>query len=528
MVGQSDVLIVQPPFGGPYNFWKSESLGMGYLASALEEQGYSVALIDAFLEELSIEQTVDRILSSPPRLLLGFSLLSYEMYQTGQAILRRLREAGFDVHVTFGSWFPTFWHELIIGEGVPVNSIVLAEGERSICALTRYLDKGNWGASELFLSRRELDGVLILEQKATLLDVNTLPHPRRDYLNLVVNRYNLATSYTARGCGYNRCTFCSVPAFYKGGPKHRLRTPGNVIEEVKQMAHAGVDFIFFTDEDFIGEPPEGPQRALEIFEGVAACGISMRYTFNCTVAGVEERLMTRLSELGLAAVYIGIESNLDRYLKRFAKGVRSSDVERAVDILRALNIKLVPGWIMFERETTIEEVQESLGFLEKLGAYHVNYLKALYVMKDTNMERMYDNDIYKTYFHSKYYFNDPKVDLLVRIIQTDFLPEVMGYTNGIYPIWHKLLAGYGTDWQQQKYEQINKLMRDLSIRFVREAITRIENGSLAGLAHELTAQVQQWRELGDEIAELAGTFGQPVERNCIEPSAQHGVGTGMS
>lgn len=506
MKSSPDVLLVQPPFGGPYNFWKSESLGMGYLASSLDAKGYSVEILDAFLMDLDVEQTVTRIMASPPRLLLGFSILSYELYRTCQAIVERLRAEGLDVHITIGSWFPTFWHETIIDEGTPINSVVLSEGERTICALADYLETGSWQHSEVFLTRRDYAGVLLLEQRATLLQVDDLPHPRRDYLPAVFDRYHLATSYTARGCGYNRCTFCSVPAFYQGGPKHRLRSATNVVDEIEQIARAGANFLFFTDEDFLGEPPYGPARALEIFEMVAARGISMRYTFNCTTMGVEKNLFRRLAELGLSAVYIGIESNLDRNLKRFVKGVHRTEIDEAVRILRDLEIKLVPGWIMFERDSTLEETEDQIGFLETLGAYHVNYLKALYVMKDTPMERMYGDDLYKTYFHSKYFFRDPDVDLLVRILLGDYLPEVMPYTNPLYPIWHKLLAGYGTPKQQQSYDSINARMRELSLGFAREVIARIRNRSLEGLAQSMTANVQEWRLLGEQITNLTSSL----------------------
>ena len=503
---QPDVMLVQPPYGAPYNFWKSESLGMGYLAAALESHGYIVDILDAFLLDLDIETVVQKILDAPPQLLLGFSMLSYELYYTGDAILRRLRAEGFTTHVTVGSWFPTFWYRSIIEEGFSIDSVVLAEGERSICALADYLSAGNWGNSDSFLERDQIENVLMLRQKTTLLDVDCLPHPRRDYLPEVFQKYHLATSYTSRGCGHNRCTFCSVPAFYRGGPKHRLRSPDNVIEEVEAIAHQGANFLFFSDEDFLGKPPEGPKRALRIFEGMAERNVPMRYTFNCTARGVEENLFRQLADLGLSAVYIGVESSLNRMLKLFGKGARFSEIDRSVRILHDLGIKLVPGWIMFERHTTLDEVVAQIKFLADLGAYHVNYLKALYVMKDTSMERIYRDDLYRTYYHAKYFFQDPDVDLLVRILMMDYLPETMQYTNGIYPIWHKLLAGYGTEQQQHRYESINSQMRELSLGFTSEVIARIRSRSLNGLAGTLTDHVQAWQQIGEEIDSLAASL----------------------
>jgi len=498
-----DVLLIQPPFGAAYNFWKSESLGMGYLAAVLERHGYSVQIVDAFLLDLDIESVVRQILEFSPRLFLGFSMLSYELYRTGSEILNRLRVEGMDVHVTAGSWFPTFWYETMIEEGFPVDSVVLGEGERCICALAGYLSTGSWGEYASLLDINTVGNIQIIRQKDTISDLDTLPFPRRDYLPYALEKYHLATSYTSRGCGHSRCTFCSVPKFYRGGQKHRLRSASNVIEEVEDISRRGANFLFFTDEDFLGVPPAGPERALSIFRGVAERGITMRYTFNCTTQGVEEGLFRQLADLGLSAVYIGLESSLNRMLKLFGKGVRLSEIERSIHILHNLGIKLVPGWIMFERQTTLDEVEAQIKFLTGLGAYHVNYLKSLYVMKDTPIERIYGDDLYKTFYYTKYFFKDPDVDLLVRILIEDYLPEVIPFTNGIYPIWHKLLAGYGTEEQQQRFDTINARIRELSLGFVAETISRIRKRSLEGLANTLTHHVREWNDIGKKIDKLA-------------------------
>lgn len=502
-----DILLVQPPYGGEYNFWKSECLGMGYLASALEAKGYSVKIIDAFLLDMSVEETVQEILAAPPHHLLGFSMLSYELYRTGQSTIERLRRSGWTTHVTLGSWFPTFWYEQIIAERTQVDSIVLGEGERAICMLADYVRTGSWPREDgAGVKLRQIDNTLVVDPRADQTDLNLLAHPRRDFFDVSWQHYHLSTCQSSRGCGHNRCTFCSVPAFYANKTNHRLRAADDVIEEVAKLARMGADFVFFTDEDFVGQAPDGPQRALDIFQGAADRGLTTRYTFNCTVSAVDETLFGKLRELGLRAAYIGIESNHARCLKRFGKGVGPADVERAVATLKDLDIKLVPGWIMFERESTLEEVEESITFLRDLDAYHVNFVKALYVMSDTPMERLYGPEVYKTYFHTRYFYRNPQVDLLVRILMTDYLPEVMPHTNNIYPIWHKLLAGYGNREQQQRYDSINRSMRELSLGFVEDTIRRIRSNSLDGLARELTWQVQQWTRLGQEIHALVGAI----------------------
>jgi len=89
-----DIVLVQPPFGGEYNFWKSECLGLGYLAAALERNGYTVKILDAFLLDLSIEETVRRIVERRPRLMVGTSMLSYQLYRTGTTVLESIAGRG--------------------------------------------------------------------------------------------------------------------------------------------------------------------------------------------------------------------------------------------------------------------------------------------------------------------------------------------------------------------------------------------------------------------------------------------------
>ncbi len=505
---QPDVILVQPPYEGPYNFWKSENLGMGYLASSLESKGYSVEILDAFLLDMSIDEVVTKLAENPPRLLLGFSILSYQLYRTAQIVLMLIREKGINVHVTIGSWFPTFWSEHIVAENNSINSIVKGDGEIAITMLVDFLKVGKWEVGhEHMLQISNIRDVMVLSSISGPAELDMLPHPRRDYFNEVLKQYHLITSHTSRGCGHNSCTFCSVPAFYHNHESHRFRSAENVIEEIGLIPKDGGDFIFFTDEDFIGGTRQSQIRAADIFEGISSKSAKVRFAINCPVKEVDKKLFLRLKDSGLAAAYIGIESHQARYLRRFGKGVRPDEVDKTVNVLNELGVKIVPGWIMFERDTTFLEIKESLDYLRSIETYHVNYLKSLYVMKDTLMEKIYQKNLYKTFFYSKYFFKDPQVDLLVRIITNDYLPEVMPYTNAIYPIWHKLLGGFGTDQQQQEFNYINRTIRDLSFNFLEEVMGRIRLNSLDGLTHELSWQVTEWEKIAGKINELAFSLG---------------------
>ncbi len=502
MSKQFDVILLQPPYLGVYDFWNSENLGMGYLASSLEQQGYSVHIIDALLLEWSIERTLQFILENPPKLLLGMSILSESLYETGALIVKNLREQGFDKHISWGSWFPTFWKEAILEQQLPVNSIIIGEGEECVTHLAYFLANEHWKENLSTITKEIKSNVLFLEQLNKTSSLDEIPYPRRDYLKLAYERYHLATIYTSRGCAHNRCTFCTVPNFYGRGNTYRYRTVENVVGELKQIAEQGAKFVLFTDNDFIGHPIEGTQRAVKILEQAQALNLPLRYYFDCNIKVVKKESFQRLKELGLVAMFLGLESQSNRSLKRFGKGFRFSDIEKGIAILKELGIKIVPGWIMFERDSTLEEIEESIAFLHDLEPYNIHYLKGLYLSKDTPMDRLYGEDVYRKGFNYKYLFKHPEVDLLVKIITDDYLPEVLPFTYRFYPHWHKYLAGYGTHAEQQAFEFINRRIRELSLGFVTEIIAKIRARSLDGVMKLIINQVEEFQTLEQEIIRL--------------------------
>ncbi len=502
MTQQFDVILLQPPYMGVYDFWNVENLGMGYLASSLEKEGYTVHIIDALLLEWSVEETVQFILENPPKLLLGMSILSEGLYATGSSIVKYLREKGFDKHISWGSWFPTFWKEAILEQQILIDSIVIGEGEECITHLAYFLANQHWKVNSSSITKETKDNILCLQQNNNVFSLDDIPYPRRDYLKLANERYHLATIYTSRGCAHNRCTFCTVPNFYGRGKTYRYRTVNNVVGELKQLVEYGAKFVLFTDNDFIGLPPEGIQRAIDILEQASALNLPLRYYFDCSIKVVDKQAFQRLKELGLVAIFLGLESQSDRSLKRFGKGFRFDDIEKGVTILKELDIKIVPGWIMFERDSTLEEIEESIDFLHRLEPYNINYLKSLYLSKDTPMDRLYGKDVYRKGFNYKYLFQYPEVDLLVKIIMNDYLPEVLPFTYSFYPIWHKYLAGYGTEEKQQLFEFINRRIRELSLGFVTETIARIRARSLNGVMVSIINQVEEFKKLEQAILQL--------------------------
>ncbi len=85
-------------------------------------------------------------------------------------------------------------------------------------------------------------------QSSTLSDLEGLPSPRYDLIDLRRYRIPNLPAQTTRGCPY-ACSYCEVTQVY--GAKFRYRPPEEVVEEVKTLMRLGKRrFVYFVDDIF--------------------------------------------------------------------------------------------------------------------------------------------------------------------------------------------------------------------------------------------------------------------------------------
>lgn len=76
---------------------KHESLGLYYLASCLRAKGHQVSLIDAQMEDLSLEQVISRLLAAGPYTVIGVSFSAQDMVGDSHLLVKEMGG---------GCWFP--------------------------------------------------------------------------------------------------------------------------------------------------------------------------------------------------------------------------------------------------------------------------------------------------------------------------------------------------------------------------------------------------------------------------------------
>lgn len=435
----SDVVLLAPPTPGFSAAYSAENLGLGYLAATLKREGYRVRILDSVLEELDATQTFQALIGIGEPALLGLSILSPIQYEQAKKLTHALRQHGWRCHITAGGVFATYWYETLLTEQA-CHSVICFEGEHTILTLVERLKHGQ--------SLDNVPGLAVAGQQnissvrpILIADLDWLPFPARDYLPLAQKLGLPCTVSASRGCSYGKCQFCSVATFYqvRDRPTYRFRSASLVVSELSDLqTEHGVSFVFFVDDDFLGR---GLTETGRLVSEIQARKLNLNFAINCRADDVQFDLFSRLRDAGLVAAYIGIESGAQSVLDRYHKGGSADRNLQAAEILGDLDIKLIPSIILFDAFTTLEELKDNIGFLRRLGGFHITYLKMIDPMRGTVLVDVLQQRGLLRQFGTgyKYISKDPRVELLRRMITTDYRPMTADLLNLVYPLWYWML-----------------------------------------------------------------------------------------
>lgn len=362
------ILLVHPPLD---DIWlpvrRTESLGIGYIAAVLRRDGHEVEVLDAYLRYLKPPEMVREILKREFDCL---GLTALDVYKKSLVYAaKKVRKSRKDAVIVAGGYFPTFMAAELLYACREIDIIVRGEGEQSACELfgkLAHLAHGEW---------QDTPGIAYVKDGSPVMNVvpplisnlDSLPFPARDALGQRV-RPTRALISSSRGC-FNRCSFCCTPSFFAlhGCRVPRFRDPVKVADEIESVIAdtALTDFVF-ADDDFIGPGQKCRERVVRLAEEIRGRKLKdFHFTIECRADEVDEDLLKLLKEAGLTRVFLGIESGVQRQLDTYNKRITVDQNQRAVEIVRNSGAELVPGFIMFDAYSTVQETLDNFEFIRQ-------------------------------------------------------------------------------------------------------------------------------------------------------------------
>ena len=215
---------------------------------------------------------------------------------------------------------------------------------------------------------RTEDGVVENEDQLEVEDIDSLPFPAYDLIDLDQYQRQLSYAYnhrrqgillTSRGCAYH-CTFCFT--HWKG---IRLRSAANIFEEIKQLHDQhGIEDFYVVDDIF----NVNAKRALGLFDLIVAAGLKVRlYFVNGLRADItSEAFVDRAIEAGAVWFTYAVESGTDEIQRLVEKRLDLEKARRVIAYTQRQNVAVnVSTMYGFPTETR-ELAQRTLDWLSEL------------------------------------------------------------------------------------------------------------------------------------------------------------------
>ena len=469
-----------------------ENLGLAYLTAVLRKNGYNVEIIDGWLGSLSDEEVLRKILTDKEVSVVGVSCYMSNNDKSIE-LARKIRETRPKIKLMCGGFGPSFNPQKFVKDGI-FDIAMIGEGEESIIEVTDYFtghsDKKIEDIKGIVF---EKDGEIERTEKRNLIsDLDVIPFPARDTMNMAKDRKSTVNILTARGCMGN-CLFCSVNAFNKlsNGNKWRGRSVDSIVDELEQLQNMGVKYIKVIDDSFL-EPERDEQWAKEFCEKVKARGIDVSLRGSLKADQVEEEKIKYLKEAGFHSFACGIENGSNTALKRMNKSATLEANKKALDILKKYGIYVQAGYILFDDNTTFQELQENYDFLREYdwiitkGIFSEMFAAdgTLYTEKLKKEDKIVKNDVYD---NNKYEIVDPKVKLTYNALKRWHKSHMKLYDMIIDPISSpKAIDSIGEKSFYDLYYQLK--LKDLD--FMKEVLDNVEKGiSEEELNQKVIAQI---------------------------------------
>ena len=355
-----------PPTNSKYKFLGvvAPSLGIGYMAAVLENNGFEVDVLDASALELTYDEIGDEIIKRNPDIV-SISALTPTI-GVSLDMADKIKQVSSDTLVVLGGYHPTFEYESVLEEE-SVDLVVRGEGEYTLLELVKAIENGDdlTNVQGLAFHDNQTGELVVTPDRPVIMDLDELPFPAFHLFPMEKYRIfnvttNIATIITTRGCPM-QCSFCSSAALH--GHKMRRRSYTNVVDEIEyRLSEENIDTIAFMDDTFTLNKKFIRDFCAEIKRR------NLKFWWGCTsrVDTLDEDLLETMKDAGCITIFMGVESADQQMLENMGKNITVEKTRNAFRLARKVGIRSIASCVIGMPEDTKETMKRTVEFVKEL------------------------------------------------------------------------------------------------------------------------------------------------------------------
>lgn len=377
------VLLLNPPSEKGYirsGRWTRKSRGnqqwypiwLGYTTALLEREGFSTWLLDACAEGLTDAETITKISSYQPDIIVYY--FTYDTLKKDVAFAEALSDKPLYEYLVLASpW--SYCVPNLLKTNNTLNLMTYGEFEYTILEIAQEKHPSNIRG---LIWRNEENEIEINDRRPLVSpqELDKIPFVTKAYFNNLNIRNYRQTSFRypyidllgARGCPH-RCTYCVWTKALQGGSSYRPRSIKNVISELQWIKtfHPEIKQVFFQDDTL----PEARMKDLS----QAIIDADLKITWGgYSRAEVSREALTLFKQSGGRTLHVGYEIPIQARLDEIQKDITVTQMEEFAKNIKDLNLWTSATFMILPWETP-EEIQQTIKWCKHINPTRMNLIQ---------------------------------------------------------------------------------------------------------------------------------------------------------
>jgi len=371
---KNKILLINAPYVDVYGPIKLAAgryfpLGLGYIAAVLRDNGFPVRLIDPEAQGQGIDKIINIIRDEAPAMI-GISSATPN-FSNAVRIASLAKDIDPKVPVVIGGIHASALPEFVLKQSGPVDLVVVGEGEYTMLELARAVSQGGSFEHIQGLAYRKDGRILRTEARPFIKDVDVLPMPARDLIDMGLffpNVFNIRKKRTAgmissRGCPF-KCYFCA--SHITMGAGYRPHSASRVFDELSMLVKEhGVEQVLFMDDTFTFDR----KRLIDICEKILKTGLKVDWHCFARVSDIDRDVLKLMERSGCSSIGYGVESGDDAVLKGIKKGITLDQVRKAFSLSNATRMRTQAFFVFGSKNETPAAIDKTISLAKELGPH---------------------------------------------------------------------------------------------------------------------------------------------------------------